>query len=437
MKYEKALQYLEEHKVLGSVPGLLAITKLMEKLGNPQNEMKFVHVAGTNGKGSVSSYIASVLTEAGYVVGKYTSPEVFAYTERFSVCGKNISQKDFGRIFEDVAQACDELEKEGFPHPTVFEMETAVSFCYFKEKGCSIAVLECGMGGRLDATNLVTTTAAAVFTSISMDHMAYLGNTLAKIAAEKSGIIKDGAIVVSGIQNDEVSEVLRKNAESNTYYEIRKDNITGVSYKAESMSFDYEAFGVRLKGIKIPLIGSVQPENAALAILTVCALSEKGFEVSEENIRNGLMKTVWPGRFEKISGRRKPAFYIDGAHNEDAAKRLFETVNCALSGKRIILIMGVLADKEYEKVAEIMAGVGEMVITIMPPDNSRALSSYDLAKAVKKFNPNVTALDSIEEAVEFAYVAAGEDGVILAFGSLSYLGRLSEIVHKKQDKRKW
>lgn len=418
MNYRETLEYVESLQVYGSVPGLTNIIHLCEKLGNPQDALKFVHIAGTNGKGSVLSFVSTILKESGYKVGRYISPVIFEYRERIQINGKMISQKDLCRLMEIVKAACEEMVKEGKAHPTPFEVETALAFLYFKEKGCDLIVLETGLGGAQDATNLIQNTEVAVFTSISLDHMGILGNTLTAIAKEKAGIIKAGCQVVTALQKPEVWEVLEENClkKEVSMTVISPEKITGIKSTLEKQRFSYGNY----KNLEISLIGRYQIENAVLAIETVRALNQKGYSVSEKAIYSGLKKAVWPGRFQLLC--KKPIVIADGAHNRDGAARLAQSVQFYFTNKRILYIMGMLRDKEQEEVIKATCPLAEQILTV-PTPGARGTSSYELALEVQKYHSNVTALDSVEEAVELSFLMADKDTVIIAFGSLSYLGR--------------
>lgn len=428
MKYEEAVEYVESLKGYGIVPGLDNIRRLCERLGNPQKELLFVHIAGTNAKGSVLAYLSTILKAAGYKVGRYISPTIFEYRERIQVNERPITKKALCSLVEQMKEICDSLVADGYPHPTPFEVETAMAFAYFKEKGCDIVVLETGMGGRLDATNIIENTLTAVFTPISMDHMSFLGKDLEAIAGEKAGIIKKGCQVITAQQKEPVRQVIRDQAESMSALVTVADmsQVNRIRFGLEKQKFDYG----RLKDLEITLAGKHQIANAFLAVKVTEALAEKGFPVSEKALRQGLRETNWPGRFSVIS--KRPYFVIDGAHNEDAAEKLAESIAFYFTNRRIIFIMGVLRDKEYEKIIELTHSYADQILTVATPGNPRALSAYELAAEVAKVHPNVTALDSLEEAVEISYLLAGKNDVILAFGSLSFLGRLTQIVQKRK-----
>lgn len=423
MNERQVMEYMEQVSAYGIVPGLDSIRELCRELGDPQKELRFVHIAGTNGKGSVSAFLAEILKCAGYRVGRYLSPTLFQYRERIQVNGSCITKAALGRGVERIKGICDGMVARGLSHPTPFEIETALGFLYFREKACDVVVLETGMGGLLDATNIVENTLAAVLTSVSMDHMQFLGDTPEKIAFQKAGIIKRGCRVVSAVQRKEVMEVIRAGAEAMgcPLQAVKPEMLSHVRYGLEKQSFDYGG----LKKLELSLAGKYQIENAALAVETVEALGEQGLSVSEEALRLGLSRTQWPGRFTLIG--KKPYFIVDGAHNEDAAVRLAESLEFYFTNKRVIYIMGVLKDKEYEKIIASTHALADQIITVTPPGNSRALPAYELARAVAEVHCDVTAADSLEEAVEMSRLLAGKEDVIVAFGSLSFLGRLMEI----------
>ena len=424
MNYTQALQYIEYINTLkGSVLGLDSIRALCDELSNPQDKLKYVHIAGTNGKGSTLAFISTILTESGYKVGRYISPTIREYRERFQINGKMISQSLFCEFLEEVKNACDRMIEKGHEHPTVFEIETALSFLYFERKKCDIVVLETGMGGTEDATNIVKTTVLSVIASISMDHMQFLGDTLEKITYKKCGIIKQGVPVVCAKQKEESENVIRKVSKENESSLTIPDSkeLTNIKYGLTKQSFKYKGNRYEIK-----LAGTWQIENAMLAIEAVNILKENGYKkITLETIKKGLLKTEWPARFQVIS--KKPLFIIDGAHNEDAAIRLRESIDTYLTDKNKIYIMGMFRDKEVDKVVNTIVKDGLCVFTCQTPNNARALRSVELAEIVKNYNPRVTCCDSVDEAVEFATSMADENSVIIACGSLAYLGRILDI----------
>lgn len=434
MNYREATEYIEELQQYGSVLGLDSMRELCSRLGNPQDELRFVHIAGTNGKGSVLAYVSTILKEAGYRVGRYLSPTITDYRERFQIDGRFITQSGLCKYLEQVKEAAEAMAAEGKPHPTPFEVETAVAFLYFLDKKCDIVVLETGLGGALDATNVVKTTVAAVFASISMDHMAILGDTLEKIALVKAGIMKDRCYVVTARQDPAVAKILKQAAllRKCKLYTADAERAKRVYYGVTKQRFTYAGY----KNLEISMLGKFQIENAVVAVETIQVLAKAGFPVKEEALRRGLLLTSWPGRFSVIG--KKPLFIADGAHNEDASRRLAESLQFYFAEKKMIFILGMLKDKEYEKVINNTCNMAEHIITVTPPIRERAMPAYELAQAVRECNGNVTVADSVPEAVEIAYLLASreKDAVIVAFGSLSYLGELMKVVEHRDTIRR-
>ena len=430
MKYQEAMEYIDSCRTYGIVPGLENITELLNRLGNPQKKLKFIHIAGTTGKGSTLGFISTILTENGYKVGRYVSPATFEYREQFQIQGKPISKAEVGRLMEIVAVHADAMEKGGFFHPTPFEIETAMAFVLFAEKECDFVVLETGMGGTLDATNVVENTLVSVITSISKDHMGYLGDSIEEIAAHKAGIIKKDAVVVSAVQEENVKSVLENTAKEKQASKIvfvNDKEIKNIKYDLQKTSFSYK----NMKKLEISLLGTYQVQNAVLAWEVVQSLKEMGYELKEEKIRKAFFKTQWNARFQIID--KKPLFLVDGAHNAAAAEELRKSIRFYFTNKRIIYIIGVFRDKEYEKVIAATCGLAEHVITVAKKGNSRALPALELAQAVAKINPMVTASDSVEEAVELSYLLADKNTVIIAFGSLAYLGDCIDAVNNRKE----
>lgn len=434
MNYKQAMEYVEALQQGGSVYGLENMRRLCGFLDNPQNKLKFVHIAGTNGKGSVLAYVSTILQTAGYHTGRYLSPTIFDYRERFQINGKWISQAAFCRYLEQVKEAAERMEAEGMSHPTLFELETAIAFLYFVDKKCDIVVLETGLGGSLDATNIIQTTLCAVFASVSMDHMAILGNTIEEIARQKAGIIKDNCCVVSCRQNPEAMHVIEQTAAAHKcrLTVAEAEQASKIRYGLLKQRFDYGQY----RDLEICLAGCHQIENAVLAVEVIEELRKEGFAVSEAQLRKGLAETKWAGRFS-VAGKN-PLFIVDGAHNEDAALRLAQSIQFYFTNKRIIYIIGMLRDKEYDKVLRLTAPYAEHIITVTPPNQVRALRGYELAQSAKVFHKSVTVADSLQEAVEMAWLLAGKEKntIVIAFGSLSIAGGIMNLVEHRDTIRR-
>lgn len=420
MDFLEAQNYLEKvRSQKGIVLGLDTMRHLMAKLNNPQDKVKFIQVAGTNGKGSTAAYLTSILSEAGIKVGRYTSPAVFSSTEQYFACGSCISESEYAKGVTAVAEAAASLDGET---PTAFEQETALAFWYFAQKGCELAILEAGLGGDMDATNIVTTTVCSIITSISMDHCRILGNKISEIAAHKAGIIKPGAPVICIEQKEDAMEPIRAAAKAadTLLYEVHRDEVRQIfSDKRESIVFFREFENLHLK-----MLGSCQPENAALAVQAASVLS-RSYPIEKKHIYEGIEKTRWGGRFELHSG--SPDIILDGAHNPDGIRRLRESVNQMFGAVPICYVCGVLADKDYEKEIEILFGRASNVFTVTPP-SPRAMKSTDLKAAIKERFPQLKVIsfdseDGIEKAME---AAVSQNNPVVVCGTLTILARVKE-----------
>ena len=427
MNYKEARVYLDEVSKYGSVLGLESMRELLRHLGDPQNELKFIHISGTNGKGSVLAYLSTILSGAGYRTGRYISPTLFSYRERIQVDGEYIEKESLACHVTAIAAAAEDMQKAGLPSPTVFEIETALAFLYFKEKRCDIVTLEVGCGGLLDATNVITTTLMEVIASISMDHTDLLGDTLAKIAAQKAGIIKPDTMVVSAQQKSEAAQVIEDTCKEQhcTLQMVDESKISNVHYGAEGQTFSYKTW----ENVAISLAGSYQIKNAALALEGVEALRKLGYALSDQQVREGLLHTAWRGRFTTL--RRDPTVIIDGAHNPAAALELKESLERYFPGKTLYFVMGMFKDKDYAQVIDLTAPLARHIITVETPGNPRAMPARELAEAVGKVNPSVEWADSVAHGVEKALAMAGKEDAVIVFGSLSFLGEAADAVNEK------
>ena len=445
MNFDEVMEYMENTvNPLGSILGLSVMEELLDRLGHPERDLKVIHVAGTNGKGSISSFIAGALMANGYKVGRYISPSVLDYREKIQVNGTYIPKTKVAEYLSSLFEIGKEMAADGFHHPTAFELETAMAFLYLRDKKVDFAIIEVGMGGKDDATNVIPTPLLAVIASISLDHVGLIGNTLEEIAETKAGIIKDGGCVVVAPQEECVEAVLRRIcAERANVSAVFTDNAQ-IAVKEPKSQIKENAlplpkpvrFTYGKTGIKLSVCGVVQAQNAATAYEAVKQLEGLGVKLKEEKTLKGIEQTTWPGRFEILG--KKPPLIIDGAHNPDAVKRLMESVDFYFTNCPIIYIMGVLKDKAVEEMVQLCADRAKMIITVTPPRNQRAMRAYDLAGIIRAHNPHVTAADSVEEALEEAILLSGGEAVILAFGSLSYMGRIREAyeMYIKQSKSK-
>lgn len=410
MNYEEALSFIHSTEWHGSRPGLTRITELMKKLGNPEKDLKIVHVAGTNGKGSFCAMLDSVLREAGYKTGLFTSPYIEFFEERIRFCGQMISKDELAETVSEVKAACLSMTDP----PTEFEVLTAIGFCYFKKKNPDIVILECGMGGRLDSTNVIPSPVLSVITGISLDHVAFLGDTVEKIAAEKAGIIKPGAPVLFGGHGESIKKLIKDKANElgAPYYEKDADALTLGKISLKGSSFDYKKY----KNVKLSLIGAYQPENAATVIEAISVLRKKGYKISDQDLRSGLKNAEWKGRFERLC--EYPPVFFDGGHNEEGVTAAVRTVKECFGKKKINIVSGVLKDKEYQKIAKRLSSVAKRVYTVTP-DNSRALDAKDYAEEIKENGTDAAPFDDFDTAVSRAYERSAKNGTpLLCVGSL-------------------
>lgn len=429
MDYQQSRAYIRNaEQYAGGAMDLINIKELMKRLGNPQDQLKYIHVAGTNGKGSVIAYLYTTLMKAGYHVGRYISPSVYSYREKIETEGKPISREKFAEQTTRVAAVIEEMTAEGLAHPTPFEIETAVAFLFFAEEKCDPVILEVGMGGITDATNLITTTELAVLVPISMDHQSFLGNTISEIAEKKAGIIKPGSSVVTIGQETEALEVIKK-----TGAEAGADVCVADVSEAEVLEADFTGQRFCYKGEEytLSLAGSYQTENAVLALEALRILDERGYHTTLEQRKEGLWATRWNGRLTII--HKDPLFIVDGVHNPAAADMLEDSVRKYFKDRRLFFIMGVFKDKDYPYIIRKLCPYAEQILAIETPDNPRALPAEELAKAIRPCNANVRAEKNIPRAVEELFEMAGKDDVILSFGSLSFIGEITRIVNTRKE----
>ncbi len=410
MTYEEALSFIHSTEWQGSRPGLNRITELMSKLGNPEKTLNFVHVAGTNGKGSFCAMLDSVLRKAGYKTGLFTSPFIEFFEERIQFNGEMISKDELAETVGEIKDACLSMTDP----PTEFEVLTAIGFVYFKKKNADIVILECGMGGRLDSTNIIPSPVLSVITGISLDHTAFLGDTVEKIAYEKAGIIKPSCPVLYGGKDKTAREVIKAAAleKGCPYYEKDYSALTCGKISLKGSKFGYK----KHKNISLALLGTYQPENAANVIEAVEILRSKGYKISDKNLREGLRATEWKGRFERLNDY--PPVFFDGGHNEEGVTAAVRTVKECFGNKKINVISGVLKDKDYEKIASRIASVSNAVYTVTP-DSPRALDAKDYAEVFKSKGKNAVGYESFDEAVKAAYTDSLKKGTpMLCVGSL-------------------
>lgn len=409
----EAMQFIHEKVWQGSKPGLSRTRELLDKMGNPQNRLRFIHIAGTNGKGSTSAMLASILECAGLRTGLYTSPFIFSFGERMRVNGSPIDDSDLASITEFCAPLALSMEDR----PTEFELVTAIAFEFFSRQDCDIVVLETGMGGRLDSTNVIEKPLCSVITNIGLDHTRELGDTVEKIAGEKAGIIKAKCPAVVYDLPENVLSVISSRCKklSSPLVCADFDAILPLSDSRYGQIFSYKNY----EKLELPLLGAHQLRNAAVALETIDVLRSLGFKVNDYSIHAGLKQAVWPARFEIVS--EKPFFVVDGGHNPQCAETVKDNLIKYFPDMKRIILLGVLADKDYMGLAQILAPTADAFVTITP-QSPRAMSSFTLAEKLQDFGKPVSASETIENGIKKALELAGENGVVCSVGSLYSAG---------------
>ena len=417
MNAEQAIAYIHSVCWKGSIPGLGRTQELLEKMGNPEKKLKFVHIAGTNGKGSTAAMTASILSKAGYRTGLYTSPYIYRFHERIQVDGVEISDEDLTEITEYVKPLADSMAQS----PTEFELVCCIAFEYFYRKKCDIVVLEVGMGGAWDATNVIEVPEVAVITNIGLDHTEYLGDTVEKIAETKSGIFKPHGHAVVYRSTPSVEAVYERVCAERDV-SLRKADFDGLVLKAHTLEGQVFDCGSR-KNLVLPLLGDHQLHNASVVLSIADTLIGEGWKISERNIYDGIRDVRWPGRFDIVC--RKPLFIIDGGHNPQCIEALVKNIRDYLAGKKVIALTGVLADKDYADMYKPVMPLIDRFVCITPP-NPRKLEAEQLARYLRQAGAQAQASESILDGVKKAMELAGKDGVVLCFGSLYSIGGIRD-----------
>lgn len=420
MTGEEAVAYIHSYGWESHAPGLDRIRELLRRLGDPQEGLRFIHVAGTNGKGSVCACLASVLEAAGYRVGLNTSPHLERFHERIRVNGEEIG--DLGALMDRIRPAAEAMAE----HPTEFELITAAAFLHFKEERCEIVVLETGLGGALDASNVIGTPELAVLTAMGLDHVILLGPTLADVASAKAGIIKPGGDVVSRGGCPEADAVFRRTCREQgaALTELDLDRLTVQALSLEGIRFDFTPW----RDLTIPLAGPYQAENAALALTALERLAEKGWQISEEAVRRGLAAVRWPGRFEVLG--RDPVFLLEGAHNAHGMRAAVEGLRTLFPRQKLVFLLGVLADKDAGEMLDLLAPLAERVF-VLRPDSPRAMEPEALCAMLAERGVRAEPRASVEEGVDAALAAAGE--AVCALGSLYLCGEVRTAYRRRSQ----
>lgn len=418
MTVSQALAYIHSVSWKGSVPGLSRTQELLQRLGNPQNQLKFVHIAGTNGKGSTAAMLASVLRAAGCTTGLYTSPFLSRFNERMQVNGQEIPDALLAEITEAIRPHAEAMEDA----PTEFELVTAIAMVYFVRLHCDIVVLEVGLGGALDSTNVIAVPEVAVICNIGYDHMQVLGNSLEEIAQAKAGIIKGGDAVL--YQQELCVEHVMENRCAAVGAALHRADFSRLQLHAQGLSGQVFDYG-RWESLELPLLGAHQLKNAAVALEAIEILRKKGWNIADEAVRAGLKTVSWPGRFEVL--RQSPLFIVDGGHNPQCIAALVENIRAYLPDKKVTALTGVMADKDFQEMfGEIAPYLSRFVA--VTPDNPRALKAEQLAQVLEPFGKPVSWCDDVAQGVRLALSQTEPEDAVLAFGSLYMVGEIRETV---------
>ncbi len=419
INYEQAVEYIHGIGMFGSKPGLERISALLDNLDHPEKDLKIIHVAGTNGKGSTSAMLSSILVENGYKVGLFISPYLESFNERIQVNNTPIDKENLAKLVTEIKPTVEKVAKTEVGQPTQFEIVTAMGFEYFKKIGVDFVILEVGLGGTYDATNVINPL-ISVITSIGLDHQAILGDTLEEIAGEKAGIIKKNTPIVTAVTKKGPFEVIRAKAKEMDapFYALKEHfQIKRLDYSIEGQIFEYN-INYKTREHKIYYLGEHQVRNASLALTVIHLMKDMGYDIDSEEVYQGLVNSKWPGRLEII--QKDPYVILDGAHNEQATEVISKSIK-ELYERKIILVLGILSDKNYHKMIKDLVPLAKNVF-ITAPDYYRALDTENLADEAKKYCKKVVEVDGVDNAINEALKIANKDDLILITGSLYTVG---------------
>lgn len=423
MNYNETISYIHSAYWQGTKVGLSRTRELLGRLGDPQNKLRFIHVAGTNGKGSVCAMLATVLEAAGYTTGLYTSPYVSKFNERMAINGMPISDEELVSLMERIRPEAEAMKER----PSEFELITAAAMLFFYEHGCHVVVLEVGMGGEWDSTNVISTPLLAIITAMGFDHMQYLGNTMAEIASAKAGIIKPGGVTVIYGQNQEADRVFTAacGERNNRLVVTDHSRLRVHSQSLEGMDLSFAPY----EHIRLPLIGSYQKNNAAVVLTAIQELNRQGLAISPEAVRRGLEQVRWPARMEVLL--HEPLFLLDGAHNPHGFAAAAQTLRELFPRRKIIFLMGVMADKDYSDMISLILPMAKECFTVKP-DNPRAMDDESLAAKIRSLGGEARAAGNVEQGVKMALSCARPEDVVVAIGSLYMAGTIRSALGKDQ-----
>ncbi|MEL5865530.1 bifunctional folylpolyglutamate synthase/dihydrofolate synthase [Clostridium cochlearium] len=428
MNYTEAIEYIQNTSKYGNNTGTKRVEKILDILGNPHKDLKCIHIAGTNGKGSITSMITSILIESGYRVGMYTSPYIEDFEERIQINRENISKDDLAYYTTIVSEAIEKVVSMGWGYPTEFETITCIMFLYYSKKQIDYAVIEVGLGGKSDSTNVIKPL-VSIITSISYDHVSILGNTIEEIASEKAGIIKENVPVILYPQQQGAYKVIEKTCKEKGSKLIQIDENLIYHIPNEDFNKSYQVLQIKTNKdeykVQLSLLGSHQRMNCAVAIYTIEELMDRGIKITKEDILRGLSNVKWPGRLEML--KSNPLVVLDGAHNLDGITKLKESVEHYFRYKKLVLIIGILSDKDVEKMIEIITPMADKIIAVTP-NSYRGKTAQELIKIIEKHNKNCEALDEYKEAYIKALDYCDNEDMILICGSLYMIGDMRKII---------
>lgn len=428
MNYIEAIEYIQNTSKYGNNTGTKRVEKILDILGNPHKKLKCIHIAGTNGKGSITSMITSILIESGFKVGMYTSPYIEEFEERIQINRENISKNDLAYYTTIVSKAIEEIVSLGYGYPTEFEIITCIMFLYYSKKEIDYAVIEVGLGGKSDSTNVIKPL-VSVITSISYDHVSILGNTIEEIAYEKAGIIKENVPVILYPQKEGAYKVIEKTCKEKGSKLIQIDENLMHHISNDAFNKSYQLLQINTNKdkykVKLSLLGSHQRMNCAVTIYTIEELMNIGIKITKEDIITGLSNVKWPGRLEML--KKSPLVVIDGAHNLDGIIKLKESVKQYFRYKKLVLIIGILSDKDVEKMVESITLISDKVIAVTP-NSYRGKTSEELIKIIENYNENCEALGDYKEAYMKALSYCDKEDMILICGSLYMIGDMRKII---------
>lgn len=419
MTMEKVISYINTNRGNGQKSSLDRLFNLLERLGNPHRNLKYIHITGTNGKGSTTALFSSVLQEANLNVGIFTSPHLEVVNERIRVNSEMIEDEELIRIVNHIEPVVLNMEAEMGVNFYAFELLTVVAFIYFQEKQLDIVLLEAGIGGRLDATNVIEQSLVSIITSIGIDHTATLGNTKEEIVYEKAQILKEGGYMIVGPIEEELKDIVRNRADAvhGTVKFINKADIVLKESFPDQQTFHYKNW----QDVTLTLLGHHQMENASLVLEAYDTLVAQGFPISRKQVYQGLAKAFWPGRFEKVAD--EPLYYIDGAHNVASVERLVETLEGTFPGERFCFVIGMMKDKAYEKMIQQVEHLAKAFI-LVSPDPYRGFDPVKVAEELSKQGFEAIAMPNMTKVLEFVEKEVPKEDIVIQFGSLYLVGEL-------------